>query len=151
MIEYNFEMLSDELIEEFEKVLQVNWDEVGPYNDKLDMEPDWPRYYALEEANAFYLLIARKDGVIIGYNASYVLRHPHTNALVGQNDLIYVVKEYRRSKIALKLIYLMDEALKIRGCTILSYNVKIDMDFSGMLGEFGYKEAEKLCMKYIGD
>jgi len=151
MIEYNFETLSDDLVKDIEQLLHDHWEEVALYKDKIPLDPDWAKYRTLEASNAFYALIARKDGKIIGYNAAFVVRHPHYNVLIGQNDVIYVDPEHRHSRVPLKLVHLMDEALKIRGCSVLRYHMKPHRDFSRMLSKSGYAVEEKLCMKYIGD
>ena len=77
-----------------ESLLVEHWEEVALHKDVMQLNPDWVRYYELEERGELLILAAidQRDGVV-GYSVNFLTRHPHYSMLVvAQNDLLFVTE-----------------------------------------------------------
>ncbi len=134
-VTYGEELLSDELIAELMPLLHEHKDEVCFHPDMV-LDPDWETYFKIQANGAFRAYIARLDGALVGYVAYFKTRDLHYRAQVrASQDVLFVRKDYRGSRVGLDLLRYSHDRLKADGCTIVTQHVKVTpgLDFSRAL------------------
>lgn len=134
-VAYGQELLSDDLIAELMPLLVEHKDEVCFHKDMV-LDPDWETYFKIQANGAFRAYIARVDAVLIGYLAYFLTRDLHYKAQMrASQDVLFVRKEHRGSRIGLDLLRYSHDMLKADGATIVCQHVKTTpgLDFSRAL------------------
>ena len=133
--------------------LWVNhWEEVALNRDKMPLAPDFANYDAMEQLGMLHIVVARKEGQIVGYHFTIVRPHLHyVTTLCGQTDIYYIAPDHRTGRTPLRLFQFVEKTLKARGVKKLFTGTKLSLD-AGPLFEFmGWHPTETLYTKYIGD
>lgn len=138
-------------------LLQAHYDELTLNKDSVQLDPDWVRYAAMEEAGKFFVFTARVDGVLVGYSAFFVDQHLHYSDLrVGHNDVLYVTPPMRRAGVGLDLILYSEDQLELLEVQKIVWHVKFDKfvngvrhqhDFRPLLHRLGYSDEETVVGK----
>lgn len=148
MIAYAREKVAD-VREAIEPLLQMHYAEIG--QRELDMLPDWDGYLKAEQEGKLFILTARVNGALVGYNVMLLVHHPHyKDARVAQNDVIYVKPDYRRGRVGLGLVKYFEAAMRECGFDKIYYHAKPANDFGKLLERMGYLPVETIHAKYIG-
>ena len=148
---YQKEKLSD-VMEEMKSLLQVNYEETGIYNDKINLEVMWDQYLKLDELDIIHLVIARKEGEMIGYYACFIQPHLHyASELFSANDTMFILPEYRKGFTGIKLIKEAEKQMRERGVSVMSIHFKTYAPFDKILERLGWDYSERLYTKYLGD
>ena len=151
MYTYELEKIAD-ILDELVPLVQEHHEEVDTDKERVQMNPDYDTYLALEEAGAVVLHTVRDNGILAGY--SVVLVHPHLHYkdnVYGQNDLLYVCPEYRSEGLAKGLLETQEEHLKELGVTVMTMHMKEDRRFEHLMQNLGYHHSEIIYKKYIGE
>src|SRR5262249_49181520 len=86
---------------------------------------------------------ARDDGDLIGYTTCWVGFHPHSKHIkIAQTDTIYVLPEFRKAQVGLKLMRCMQEALKPHQVAVWRAASKLGFDISALLKRLGFQPDE---------
>lgn len=141
-----------EVRHEMEPLWFRHWDEVALNKDKMPLSPDFANYDAMEQLGMLHIVVARKEGEIIGYHFTLVRPHLHyVTTLCGMTDIYYIDPEHRTGRTPLRLFQFVEKSLKDRGVKKLFTGTKLSLD-AGPLFEFmGWHPTETLYTKYIGD
>jgi GNAT superfamily N-acetyltransferase len=133
-----------------EKLLRAHWEEVAKRRDLMVLAPDWDRYEALESAGVLVSLGAFVDGRLVGYSVTIVGPHLHYVGLIyGQNDVIYVAPEHRKSRIGLSLIRETERLSAERGAKLVSWHAKEGTSLHAMLPRLGYSVHETIFTREL--
>ena len=152
MITYQQEFLSSSEGKDREKLLNAHWEEVALNKDKIKLNPDYDRYYELEELGILKIFTVRDSGSLVGYFACFVMPHLHyKDHYFATNDVIYISPEHRRGFTALKLIKFAEGCLKEDGVSVLVVNTKSHKPFHKLMEFLKFSPSETLYSKYIGD
>ena len=150
MITYQQEFLSSSEGKDREKLLNAHWEEVALNKDKIKLNPDYDRYYELEELGILKIFTVRDSGSLVGYFACFVMPHLHyKDHYFATNDVIYISPEHRRGFTALKLIKFAEKCLKEDGVSVIQINTKAHKSFSPLLERMGYKQNDILYGKCL--
>jgi ribosomal protein S18 acetylase RimI-like enzyme len=148
MIEYARETVEQVRVE-IAPLLAAHCAEIGQRD--LTHQPDWEAYRKTEAEGKLFILTARKDGELIGYNVMLLINHPHyAGDRVAQNDVIYVKPEHRRGRIGLGLVRYFEAAMRATGFDKIYYHAKPSNDFGSLLVRLGYEAVEIIHAKHIG-
>lgn len=115
--------------------------------DKFD--PDWPALEGMLSLEMLSIIVARKEGVPVGYYMSVVTRDLLSPEIVGRELAIYVAKEYRGGRLFLKLMEAVEQILVARGVRkqyttfIVGHNDKLPL-------RLGFSPTEITYSKSIG-
>lgn len=151
MIEYKVEKL-EECLEEIKPLLLDHYKEVAMYQDKIELAPDYDKYFSMEELGMLHIVTARDDGLLIGYFASFLINHIHySNNVYAVNDILFIDKKYRNSKTGLGLFKFAESSLKEAGVSVMTVHMKTAIPFDSLCEGLGYDYAERNYTKYIGD
>jgi GNAT superfamily N-acetyltransferase len=140
-----------------EKLFEMHWEEVATHKAVLVLNPDWKRYYELEERGMLLLLAAWKTGAdnrneLAGYSVTFLLNHLHYMDLTyAQNDLLFVHPDYRSAGIGLHLIRLTETVAKQRGARFIMWHAKRASSLEALLPNLGYQIEETTYSKEMTD
>ena len=88
------------------ELFQQHWSEIALNKHLMVLNPDRPRYEALEAAGTLIILGAYENNVLVGYSVSFVATHFHYSDLtVANNDLLFLKMHLRGTRLGLDLIY----------------------------------------------
>ena len=76
MAQYAVEKL-DSAFTDLQSMLPAQWEHTG--DSEVECNPNWTFYRALEQREAAFLVIARDEGVPVGYMVAFL--YPHLNAM----------------------------------------------------------------------
>lgn len=132
-----------------------HWNEVGTFRDVLHLRPDHSRYHRLEGLGGLHILTAKDSGEMVGYFT--VLLTPHARdhtILVGSYDNLYVLPEYRRSRLGLRLHEEGMRKLIELGAHILMFGERAAHSRKtggGYLKRYGFQKIETMYGKVVRD
>ena len=132
-------------------LIERHWDEVGSHRDILRCDIDHDRYVFLEKSGIFHLLTARNDaGSLIGYFGVSIIQHPRDRkAILGVDEFIYAMPEYRRCLIGPAMITRAIDYLDRLGCHIIAFREKAWRNGGGYLHRWGFEPAEMVYTKVL--
>src|SRR5215472_7476466 len=106
-------------------LLVRNYREVESDQD-LPLDPDWESYLTAERLGALIVLTARVDQKLVGYLVYSIRRNRHVDVKEAYCDVFYVLPDYRKSGIALRLLRFGEDKMKKRGARMLYACSKIE-------------------------
>ena len=122
-------------------LLKAYAEEVGVFGAK-GLSPDIGWYESLEQAGGLRTFVMRADdGVLCGFSAFYMTRHPHYDRQVAIQDVLYVDPNYR-GPAAVKFLVWVDSELKKDGAQNVIRQVTSKLDYSALLQNMGYEAME---------
>ncbi len=150
---YQRESLSGSLWDEIEPLLQAHYHEIAHWRD-IALEPDHEAYTRLEANGGLRIYTARVGapaadrGRLIGYLCCIVSRSLHYRShLFATQDVLYVDKSHRGSRVGVDLIRYAHGELRIEGVSALMQHVKHreDINIGPMLVRLlGYERVDDL-------
>jgi GNAT superfamily N-acetyltransferase len=151
MLTYSVEKI-DDCFEELYPLLEMHWEEVALYKDKVEFDIDLERYLLLEEQGIAHTVIARDNGKIAGYFISFINTHLHYRTTTyALNDVLFLNYPYRHKGIAAELFSFAEKSLKALGVDVIILHMKTDHPFHSLSKHLGYTMAEYTYSKYIGE
>jgi GNAT superfamily N-acetyltransferase len=130
-------------IDEIKPLFYKHWREIAGNQDTIPLDPDFDRYYNLEDSGVLRIFTARSDGKLVGYFISFIMPHMHHKSTIyGLVDMLYVIPDYRGGTTAYRLIKLAMEDLKSQcKVDILIIHMKIKFEFRRLLTALGFYRA----------
>lgn len=138
-------------IEEAQPLLEKHWDELALHKDCIPFSPNYSRYAALDASGRFLIVTGRNDGALVAYAAFRAdLADHYSTTLWAEDDLIWVMPEYRRADIGSGLITRAEKELRDRGAVIVQIKSKIAHPALAMLLDgMGYERTEIVHTKML--
>lgn len=130
----------------------LHWDEVGQNKIKMQLDPDIAKLDFLNSRGMLHIVIARDNGVLVGYHASIVdtLIH-YKNVLAAKGDLYWLHPDHRKGSVGIKLLKEVERTLKLRGVQVIYDITKLYLDHGKIFERLGYRPIERNYSKWIGD
>ncbi len=114
------------------------------------LAPDMPRYVACEQAGAFFMLVARENGAMVGYSANFIAQHLHYSALrYANNDVLFLAKDHRKGSLGLRLIRETEREAKARGAQLLVWHAKPGTSLDVVLPKKGYRVQDVMYSRIL--
>lgn len=140
------------VIEEGASLFEAHWKEIAVNQEKVPLDPDYDKYYLLEDMGVLHVVTARDNGTLVGYFVSIIETGLHYKQNVfAINDILFIHPDYRKGSVGIKLIKFTEQCLKDRGIDVLVMRHKAAHDFSRILERLGMTHTESVYMKYIGE
>jgi len=140
------------LWEEVIPLLREHKQEIAHYPD-IELAPDFATYEALEMAGILRVYTARDhDGRLVGYSAHFVRPNLHySKSKQASQDVLFLLPEYRRGGLGLRLIQYADAQLATEGVEVSMQHVKArpDLDFSPLLKRLGYEHVDNIYCRRL--
>jgi GNAT superfamily N-acetyltransferase len=149
-----------ELWGEIMPLLVRHKDEIAHFKD-IELNPDVEAYNRCEEQGVLRCFTARSmcasyesgelmPGVLVGYAVYFVRPNPHfKDSLQASQDVLFILPEYRRGRIGLRLIEFADQVMKAEGVQAVYQHVKVKHDFSPLLERLGYELVDRLYARRL--
>lgn len=129
-------------------LLLEEYEEISPYKGEYDPDPDWNAMFSMESNGVFKVLVARKQGVIVGYASFVTYRHLHYNFKSVVSDSYYVLIEHRKDRIGTTIFSMAKDKFTLDGIKKMHIH-----DPFGRLHKFlkrkGFKKGETLWEKTL--
>jgi len=140
-----------EFLPEFKTLLEPHMAEINVlYRDGEEFNPDYNRYFKMQEAGVYMMMTCRKDGELIGYIGFFVAPNLRfKNCLVAIEDLYYLKPENRHGRTGYKLFTESEKLLKKRNVNRVLLSCKTFQDHSRLFDYLGYEFYEKLFTKSL--
>lgn len=149
MISFARELLC-EVVQEVQPLLIDHYEELTKRKDVVKLDPQWDQYALLEKLDRFVVFTARDDGNLVGYNAFFVQAHMHYAGLkVAQNDVFFLVDDYRRGTTALRFLRYTEDALKRIDVRKVVYHCKPVNNLAPILHRLGHADEEVMVGKIL--
>ena len=125
----------DELRDKGRSLWVAHWREIAVNPEVMKLNPDWKRYYELEERNQLACLAARRFGLLIGYSVNVVTTHLHYADLrYMANDVLFLAEEERHGGVGAMLIDSTIELARTLECDLITFHAKPGTTLCRMLG-----------------
>lgn len=140
------------MIEELDTIKELavqDYAEVGEYQGKVKLDPDWDKYIALDNAGALLCCGAYDEDKLVGYYISVVSMSLHSkNDMIAGCDALWLHPDYRGGA-GIKLIAFHEKQCKELGVSVITMNVTRHHDISPLLERLGWNMIEKSFGKCI--
>lgn len=131
-------------------IFAEHWDEIALNKQVMVLKPDSERYRFMEAAGGMFILAAYADGELVGYSFNFVMNHLHyADLCVASNDLLFVAKAHRKSRLGLQLIRATEEAAKERGARLMLWHAKPDTALVELMPRLGYGVQDVIFSREI--
>lgn len=151
MIEYGVEKIQNAQ-HELGVLFDEHYDINCPMPDKLKAEPDWERWFQLQDMDMFRLFTARKNSRLIGYIFLFIApSFQYKTHLFAVVDMIYVRKQNRASGAGYYLLKYAEDYIKQLGVSVMGISTTVDAPFDKLLNRLGYELRERSYSKWIGE
>lgn len=124
---------------------RAHWDEVARNKGVMVLDPDWPRYEAMEDADNLLVFGAFVGEELVGYAINIVATHLHYRGLLMvHNDAIFVAQSHRGGRLGLMLLREVEKAAaNLRQSLgyehhMVSWHAKPDTALNEILPRLGY-------------
>ena len=115
----------------------AHYREIAVNPEVMKLNPDWRKYYLLEEQDQLACLGARRFGELIGYSVNFVTSHLHYCEMkFMENDVLYLTDEERRGGTGAMLIDATIELARSLECEMITFHAKPNTALAYMLGGF---------------
>lgn len=147
MITFQEETLEQIRGAELETILKLHVEELSKFS--VTLNPDWDMYQRLEDVNALHTVTVRDNKKLIGYYVSIIATHHHyKDALIAENDIHYILPEYRKGWLGYKFLKRVIQLLKDRNVNIILHTMKADHSYLPITERLGFKLMDyKLVME----
>ena len=138
---------------ECDALWREHYDELAARKSQMKMKPDETAYRALESAGVLHILVARDQGVMVGYLLSVVRPHLHyCDNLCGFEDAYFLTRDHRRGRTGIRLFQAWEQTMRLARCDMLFAMCKVipDLDHTRMLEWLGFKRTDYAFSKWIG-
>jgi len=150
MITYQEESAKD-CLEEIKPLIEMHWEEIALYKDKIKLDPDFDKYLLLDSMGMLHILTVRDDAKLIGYFISFIQPNMHyKESVFATNDILYVDPAYRKGSVGYKLFKKAEKSLKEIGVDVIVIHSKVNNDFKPLMDKLGYERIEYNYSKHTG-
>ena len=133
-----------------DSLFQEHYEEIARNKGIMVLKPNWPQYYAVEEAGALFVHVAIQADEIIGYSVNFVQHHFHyADMKYCQNDVLFVKNELRGGRVGLRLMKATENHAKSLGCKLMLWHCKPNTPLNEILPRLNYGTQDIVYSKEI--
>jgi hypothetical protein len=118
---------------------------------KMETEPDVVVYRAMDAQGMLNIMVARKDGAMIGYCLIMFKRHLHYAALCAFEDSYFVTRSERKGFVGYKLIKQSLLAAKRRGAKRGYFMTKHFASVASLFVRMGMEKSDETFTIWLED
>ena len=141
--------ISRELLPLFRK----HWKEIALNQDKVELAPDWDRYFELELIGCLHILTARYSGLLQGYVFNLIGPHLHyASTRWCHTDMFWLDPRCRLGWFPVKMLIENMRGLKEREVRVHNISIKVHFQSDRMtklMTRLGYKPADIVFQKVL--
>jgi hypothetical protein len=142
-VEIKIETLDSVITPLKRELLPANYEELTLNKEKVQLDPDWDKYYELERLGKLVIITIRNTGHLSGYAFFIVDTSLHYKSLtVANNDVIYVIPSLRGAS-GFKFLRFCHIEMSSRADKV-TFHVKDFKNWGPILSRFGYAKEDSL-------
>jgi len=142
----------DQVLNDMTWLWDIHWQEIALDKAKVPLNPDVDTFRLLEDAGLLLIVTARDGEKMVGYHVSVVRPHLHyKHSLSAYADMYFIHPDYRQGMTGVRLFKYLEEQLRKKGVERVFQSTKLHKDVGKLFERLGYKETERLYVKWIGD
>jgi len=129
-------------------LLEEHWEAIGSGRSGTDMDPDWDKYFAMNDAGMIYLTTAREDGSLMGY-ALYLIStslHQITHEF-AELDVMWLTPSKRKGMTGIRMLKQAEEGLRKLGVHRIFGASQLHADIGRVYEHLGYRAVERIYAK----
>ena len=108
------------------------------------LRPDWDMYQKAVSAGIFHLYTVRDAaGELRGFSIMVVRPSSLFRARIANQDLLWLVPEFRGRSVGARFLGWCDEQLRQDGVEVIYRHTRLVKDFGGLLERMGYEEIDR--------
>lgn len=135
---------------EAHELLKQHWQEIAPYQDLFVLNPNTHFYLDTEKRGALFIVTARLNAKLIGYVVMIVAPHAHyKDVLMATDDIHFLHKDYRKSRIGLGMFRAAEGFMKDRGVKVMMLRTKAKHDHGAIFERMGYDLQDLVYTKRL--
>jgi GNAT superfamily N-acetyltransferase len=139
----------EDVLEELKPVHAAHWQETERYRHGIALNPDYNYMINAERTGRFMLFTVRNDDGLVGNCMMYLSRSTHTQRWVAEEDTIFILPEYRKGRLGVRLIRYVEDVLRNMGVTEIRVTVKTVNDVGRLLTHLGYNHTGNQLTKTL--
>lgn len=134
--------------EDVDRIGRLHWGETEGYHSGQSYNPDWKRYFSMDDNGWFFVGTARDDnGRMVGYVGVYTMPSMHSQSMIGIEDFFFLEAEYRKGWNAVRFLKFIEQECIRRGCVEIGFT---DKKGKGLILErTGYKVVAQQYSKNL--
>lgn len=133
-------------------LLKSHWDEIAKNKQLLYINTDMGAYQRAEDAKRLVIVTARSGFRLVGYFVWALNPHPHyKHVTVAEEDLHYLLPEFRKGLNGYLLIKEALKAAKDVGADLCSVREKVGMEHPAIMKRLGLTATDIVYTKTLGD
>lgn len=137
-------------LEECFELCQEHFYELGEGYDTKPFDVDWDTLKLLLSVNSLSILVARLDGVVVGYFMNILTKDFLTSTSIAKELAIYVDKKHRGGRLFMKMVGEVEQLLKEKG-VVTHYMTFVNGHNEKLPIKLGYVPIEITYKKCLGD
>lgn len=129
-----------------------HWKEVAINQAEIPLKVDYRQFDQQDATGSLHIIVARHQGVIIGYWLGFVRPHFHyADSLTAYTDIYYLDPAFRNAGTGAALFGFVEKSLKQRGVQKIFTATKCHLDHSALFEALGYNRTEIVFTKLLED
>lgn len=139
-------------LDELKPMLPAHHAELGLFQDKMPLDPDYPTYFRAERAGELLFVTVRESGALVGYWISFIQPGLHyKTTLTNKMDIYWVHPDHRGHKAGFMLADLVKSESARRGVKIWYAGSKNHKPSEWFFKRLGFEPCETYHVMWIGD
>lgn len=146
--EADFEEVIDKLI----PLTQKHWDEIGHPGTDFKLKLDMRQYTAYNREGLYrvFTVFDTDKDQYVGYLGCLIHPLPHSeNIIAAITDAIFLLPEYRKGTLGIRLVKYAEKALKDLGVHVLELGTNARYDLSSFCKRLGYTASSITYTKQL--
>jgi GNAT superfamily N-acetyltransferase len=149
MISFQVERWGD-VVDEMRPLWSLHWSEVSTDHDVVPLQINEPVYRAHDSAGTLLLVTMRVDGKLVGYHTTFLAPHLHSaSTLYGFTDLYFILPEWRRGWLPVKLFRYVEDRLREAGVVKVTTATEEVLERGAIFRRLKYKKTETVYTKVL--
>lgn len=149
-ISFAVETVDAMLAPEIQAMMAQHLADVAPLDAWRTLDAGVGMYRQCEAAGMFYVIVARDNGVPVGYSGTFIGPHRFcVGTIFANNDMLFLAPAFRGTNVALRLMRATVAEAKRRGASVMGWAARPDSRFGQMLARSGHVVAESLYLREI--
>ncbi len=144
----NVEFLKD-CLDEIKPVHAQHWAETESYRHGIALNPNYEYMCNAEAQGRFMLFTVRVAGRLVGNCMMHLSKSTHTQKWVAEEDTIFILPEYRKGRLGIRLIRYVEDVLLNMGVTEIRVTVKEVNEVGRLLQHLGYDHTGNQLTKIL--
>ncbi len=149
MITYHEENLRS-VIAEAKPLLMKHWEEIANHKDTRPLNPDFEKYFLLNDQGIIRIFTVRYQGQLVGYASFVISENLHyKDWKYASCDIYYLAPELRKIGIGTEMFTKIEEWLKTVGVISVIVHEKTNHLHSELFKSLDYKHTENIYEKVL--